>query len=380
MRSFNLPLNLIPRKREIKEISNGLTKYGTVLLIGVAGIGKTVLARHYANINPLNFKEIHLFSGIELEFNDSKIVLFYFALESVKERLIIIDGYDEILSMKTKENINKVVEDGKKYGTKLLITSREPVNDNFINNNSYQVTLNGWDKNQVIQFLKGNLKRMDLNTDYIQYYEKFANNLNYNPLLLNYFLELIQKENITPKELLTLISDKLHYENKIFTPETTKKIVAPGTPKIISDVRLINISLIEKVHRNPKMMFQMTSRQFEELVAELFEKDGYSVRITQATRDGGKDLVILEQKRIGNFIIYVECKNYSMENPIGVRLVRELYGTVIADRATMGILATSSYFSTPAIEFKEQVKSQLSLCDYFDLKKWIDEKANKDFI
>ena len=120
----------------------------------------------------------------------------------------------------------------------------------------------------------------------------------------------------------------------------------------------------------------MSSRQFEEVVAELFDKEGYQVTITQATRDGGKDLIILEQKRIGNFIIYVECKNYGTSYPIGVRIVRELYGAVTADRATAGVLVTSSYFSTPAKKFTEKVKSQLSLIDYNDLKKWIDEKGN----
>lgn len=159
-------------------------------------------------------------------------------------------------------------------------------------------------------------------------------------------------------------------------PYAESEIILPETPQIITDIRLINTSIIDKINRNPNIIYQMGSRHFEELVAELFDKEGYKVTLTQATRDGGKDLLIIEQKRIGNFIIYVECKNYSMNNPVGVRLVRELYGTVMADNATAGVLVTSSYFSNPAVEFKEQVKSQLSLIDFYDLKKWIDEKAN----
>jgi hypothetical protein len=56
-----------------------------------------------------------------------------------------------------------------------------------------------------------------------------------------------------------------------------------------------------------------------------------------------------------------------------VKLVRELYGTVTADRATAGLLVTTSYFSRQAIEFVENIPHQLSLKDYMDLKQWIDD-------
>lgn len=50
----------------------------------------------------------------------------------------------------------------------------------------------------------------------------------------------------------------------------------------------------------------------------------------------------------------------------------------MADKATAGVLVTSSYFSKPALEFEEKVKSQLSLHDYYDLKKWIDVDKTKN--
>lgn len=42
---------------------------------------------------------------------------------------------------------------------------------------------------------------------------------------------------------------------------------------------------------NRERIKRMSPRDFEFFVAEIFEKLGFSVRITQATRDGGKDII-----------------------------------------------------------------------------------------
>ena len=118
-------------------------------------------------------------------------------------------------------------------------------------------------------------------------------------------------------------------------------------------------------------MYQLTSRQFEEMVAELMTNRVYNVDLTKATIDGGKDLKIANHVDIGNFIYYLECKRYSPTKPVGVNLVRELAGTISVDRVTAGIMITSSYFSPDAIEFSEKIRHQMSLIDYVKLKEWL---------
>ena len=53
-------------------------------------------------------------------------------------------------------------------------------------------------------------------------------------------------------------------------------------------------------------------------------------------------------------------------------MVRELYGTIMADKVTAGILVTSSYFSPDAHEFREKIKNQISLIDYIKLQQWFN--------
>ena len=365
----------VSREPEIEEISYGLEKHNTVLLVGNAGIGKTTIARYYEYYNPLKFRNVLFFNGIEFDFDDSKFALLKIQPQSSFDQLIIIDGFDEIYSEDTRQRLTTLVKEGRKYGIKLLLTSRPYIIDRTLQSNSFVVTVPEFNQQQAADFLKKHLAIQNLDFDYIDDFVDVSQRLNNIPLLLNLSIELLKGRNLTPGDILGLLRQSLHYKNELIEQYSSNQIILPNTPKIITDVSLINQSLIDKVNRNPRMIYEMSSRQFEELVAELFDKEGYSVKITPSTRDGGKDLLIIEQKRIGNFIIYVECKKYSIDNPVGVRLVRELYGTVIAERATAGVLVTSSYFTNPAVKFTEQIKSQLSLIDYSDLKKWIDDKA-----
>jgi restriction system protein len=49
---------------------------------------------------------------------------------------------------------------------------------------------------------------------------------------------------------------------------------------------------------------------------------------------------------------------------VGVGIVRGLYGVIEANRATAGIVATTSYFAADARSFQEQIGLRLGLQDY----------------
>lgn len=162
----------------------------------------------------------------------------------------------------------------------------------------------------------------------------------------------------------------LKYENKQAEVFYQNDISGIQTPKLITDIKAVNETYLNLIKKNPNSMYNLSPRQFEEYTAELFQKMGYTVTITPQTRDGGKDLLILTHNALGDFLIYTECKRYSPDNPVGVRLIRELLGTVTADRATAGILVTSSYFTPEAKALSEIVKHQISLVDFNKLKDW----------
>jgi len=193
---------------------------------------------------------------------------------------------------------------------------------------------------------------------------------NGNPLVLNLCIQYLNK-GYDVNKITQLISNDF-YKNGFLS--NNGLILDPSSPEfsfLTNDIQVINKSLLGKVQNNPNYMYNLSPREFEEMVAELMYKKGYSVDLTKQTRDGGKDLIIANHQDIGDFIYYVECKRFSSHRPVGVNLVRELVGTIYADRVTAGIMITSSYFSPDAIEYSNKFKNQMSLIDYVKLKEWL---------
>jgi restriction system protein len=97
----------------------------------------------------------------------------------------------------------------------------------------------------------------------------------------------------------------------------------------------------------------MDWEDFEHLIREIFEKEfassGGEVRVTQASRDGGVDAVAFDPDPIRGGKIVIQAKRYA--NTVGVAAVRDLYGTVMNEGATKGILVTTSDYGPDAYAF-----------------------------
>jgi restriction system protein len=90
----------------------------------------------------------------------------------------------------------------------------------------------------------------------------------------------------------------------------------------------------------------LSSRDFERLVGAAYEQQGYRVGYASDGQDGDIDLIM----RRGRETALVQCKNW-YRSWTGVPEVRELYGVMTAEKATLGILVTSGVFSDEAIAF-----------------------------
>lgn len=97
----------------------------------------------------------------------------------------------------------------------------------------------------------------------------------------------------------------------------------------------------------------MDWEDFENLIRELFEDEfiraGGEVKVTQASRDGGVDAVAFDPDPIRGGKIVIQAKRYT--NTVGVAAVRDLYGTVVNEGATKGILVTTSDYGPDSYQF-----------------------------
>jgi restriction system protein len=154
-------------------------------------------------------------------------------------------------------------------------------------------------------------------------------------------------------------------EKSLVVPSTN--IITEITPRIV----VANATLMERLKKQPESIFQIPSRQFEEIVAELLDDMGFEVEITKATRDGGKDILAYMSTGIGKFLCLVEAKKYRQDRTVGVELVRTLYGTLCDYQANSAMLVTTSSFSADARAFQRKHEYQLSLQDYGTVVQWI---------
>lgn len=97
----------------------------------------------------------------------------------------------------------------------------------------------------------------------------------------------------------------------------------------------------------------MDWEDFEHLIRELFEKEftegGGEVKVTRASRDGGVDAIAFDPDPIRGGKIVIQAKRYT--NTVGVSAVRDLYGTVVNEGATKGVLVTTADYGPDAYAF-----------------------------
>ena len=71
--------------------------------------------------------------------------------------------------------------------------------------------------------------------------------------------------------------------------------------------------------------------------------------MTQSSRDGGVDAIAFDPDPIRGGKFVIQAKRYN--NVVPIAAVRDLYGTMIYEGATKGILVTTSYFGTDSQNF-----------------------------
>ena len=133
----------------------------------------------------------------------------------------------------------------------------------------------------------------------------------------------------------------------------------------------INKELKKYFRDYPEKLYDLSPRKFEELIASILEDLGFDVQLTQATRDGGSDIIAYIRNAVCEYLTLVECKKYDPKNKVGVGIIREVTGVHHMKRATKSIIVTTSFFSADAIKEAKAFEHQLDLKDYDSIKSWL---------
>lgn len=91
-------------------------------------------------------------------------------------------------------------------------------------------------------------------------------------------------------------------------------------------------------------------------------KQGFEVELSKQTRDNGYDILALKNVIGLSPVKYlVECKRYAEKRKVGVELIRSFKEVLQTENANKGIIATTSYFTKPALIKQNEIPYLLDL-------------------
>lgn len=329
----------------------------TIMVTGVGGVGKSALVeafvmRHFSPPELIRFNLENNSDPIKVE-------------DAIKERrrqfprqrlVVILDGAGSLNSKQADFGIYRLST--LKSIRTLIVTARAAPRLRGVN----YINLSNLSLPDSVLLLTSYFDNRISNEDIV----RLATALNGNPLALNLVVEFLKTHSID--EVWKFIEGDIY--NLGFTSRAeTKELIQAVQPKII----LVNDSVIRRLQKSPEDIYKITPRQFEEIIAELLSNMGWDVELTQETRDGGKDILAYMNTEIGRFLCLVEAKRHRKKRPVGVGIIRNLYGTFCDYQANSAMLVTSSHFSDDSKDFQKKHSYQLSLKEYKDVVNWIQK-------
>lgn len=125
----------------------------------------------------------------------------------------------------------------------------------------------------------------------------------------------------------------------------------------VSDPRLIEEEdVLSKLDDRDNIM-DLTPAQFEGLITNLFNRMGYEAYPTVRSKDGGVDCIAYLRDPVGVMKYVVQAKKWTAT--VGVDAVRDLAGAMDHERASKGVLITTSQVAPAGWRFVEGKPMQL---------------------
>lgn len=116
-------------------------------------------------------------------------------------------------------------------------------------------------------------------------------------------------------------------------------------------------------------------REFEIIISKLLESDGYQIELMGGTKDNGVDIVAVKNLgEHGLFKALWQAKKYKAGRKIGIEIIRELADVRNEHKASKGIIVTSSFLTSGALQRVQRDQYMLGKVDRDDLTAWIDRK------
>jgi restriction system protein len=148
-----------------------------------------------------------------------------------------------------------------------------------------------------------------------------------------------------------------HFHAEVSRHPDELQAIPPVMEFKMADPRIIDpVDIISQIDKRPNLL-ELTPKEFEHFIHNLFDRMGFDTKIFKADGDGGVDCVAYDPTPIRGGKYVIQVKLYSKTVP--PTAVRDLYGTMQHEGAQSGILITTSGFGPSSYEFASGKPLQL---------------------
>ena len=142
---------------------------------------------------------------------------------------------------------------------------------------------------------------------------------------------------------------------------------------IQGDFDALSAELYQYFGENSDQLTRLNWRDFEKLVAELLEAQGFQISLGPGSADGGVDIRLIQPDPIGDILTLVQVKKYNMKNRIKLQAVQALHGAKMAEGAPNSMFVTTSDYQAAARSFAARNNVRMKLYVSDDVRKWCEE-------
>lgn len=122
--------------------------------------------------------------------------------------------------------------------------------------------------------------------------------------------------------------------------------------------------------RRPEDLHRLSWRDFEIVLARIFQTQGFITELGPGRGDGGVDIRLLQRDPLGDVLTLVQAKKYAPKNGIGLEAVAALSGIAGVENAQRSLFVTTSSYQPAAKRFAARTSGALDLRTSADVAEW----------
>ncbi|NQT36211.1 MAG: restriction endonuclease [Planctomycetes bacterium] len=118
-------------------------------------------------------------------------------------------------------------------------------------------------------------------------------------------------------------------------------------------------ALARLIQEQPSHLDDVEWRELEKLLKEVLSGIGYSVTLTPASKDGGKDLILECRLPSGTRTYFIEVKHWRSKQKVGAKVIKDFYRVVVREKVHGGLFLSTYGVADNAFEQLTEVERRM---------------------